>query len=543
MRKLAIISLLVLLSLPASAKDLDNKITRRIDTITKNLDQMDQNLAINNIKKAQSSLKTATAEMDRIISYYGGKFDENHPDFVAINKRLTGATEKLKEHDQATAKAPAAKKVSTGVSTGDATKPLDSKVARRVQTISGSLDKVDQFIGEQDLKQAKVSLDQAQKEMAKIFDWHKGKFDESHPDFVAIENRLADSTAKVEGKGGLGDQAASMKQELEEVIGSLNAAEADIYAAINEFRQLNTQFSNAKESTDRMGDHEKVNSAISAMRSCVERGQAIHLLALKAANDFHNQFPDMDSLENLVPNGADAIHSVERIETFETSWDRVRLSSLSRCLPDAQYDIKSGLKAIERGEKNHDSLAHAISGGEYTCVTVDWIQRFSSAMLGSVEQSSSEMKELDSTNHQLKTELGKLQVAVANAKGVQADAKRIKLASARFPAVTNSGGEWRAVEKIMTETFEEDTKNKIVKRVTVHSPWDERTEARWINNHWVVGTYRYVGGTLLAQLPDGRFRVYRVSFRRTLQSNGDFGPLDVFGFGHSFEILKENINL
>jgi hypothetical protein len=76
----------------------------------------------------------------------------------------------------------------------------------------------------------------------------------------------------------------------------------------------------------------------------------------------------------------------------------------------------------------------------------------------------------------------------------------------------------------------------------VHSPWDERTEARWVNSHWVVGTYRYVGGTLLAELPDGRYRVYRVSFRRTLGGDGAFGPLEAWGIGHSFEILAENIN-
>jgi len=543
MRTLLALILLILLSLNAFAADLDSKITRRMDTITKNLDQVDQNLTADNLKKAQSSLKTATAEMGRIMSYYGGKFDESHPDFVAVDKRLKEATARVEGGSQVSETTPPKQEVSAAAASGGASVPLDSKVARRVETISGSLDKVDQFIGEQDLNQAKVSLDRANKEMAKIYDWHKGKFDENNPDFVAIKSRLADSTARVEGKGGLGDQAAGMKQELEAVIGSLDAASTDIYAALDEVRLLDTKFRKAMSATERSGNHDQVNRAISEMRSCVERGQTVHALALQTAHDFHNQFPDLDSLNNLVSNGADAIHSMERIESFETSWDRVRSSSLSRYLPDAHYDTKSGLKSIDRGNANHDFLPKAISGGEYTCVTVDWIQQFSSAMLGAVDQSSVEMKEFASSNNELKTELGKLQVAVAKAKGVQADAKRLKLASARFPVATNSGGEWKSVEKVMTETFEEDTRDKTVKRVTVHSPWDERTEARWINDHWVVGTYRYVGGTLLAQLPDGRFRVYRVSFRRTQQANGEFGELAVFGFGHSFEILKENIDL
>ncbi|MCP4290224.1 MAG: hypothetical protein GY780_00140 [bacterium] len=540
MRKLIILLFLILISLPAAAKDLDSKITRRIDTIATNLDQVDQNLDANNLKEAKSYLKTATDEMGRIMSWYKGKFDENHPDFVAIDQRLKATTAKVESSAPAAAEA---KPVAKPKSTGGANKPLNNKVARRIEAISNSLDQVDSNIGLQDLKEAKTSLESAKKEMAKIMDWYKGKFDENHPDFVAIERRLAASIDSIEGDSGMGAQAAGMKKDLEIVIGSLMAAKDDIYATLDEVRLLDSRFSSAVSNTERKGNPERVLSAISDMRASVERGQIIYAEALQTASDFRQQFKSLETLRNLVSNGGDAIYALERIESFDSSWNNIRAYPLGQYLGEAHSMMNTSSKAIERGEKNHDFLGPAISAGEENLITADWVQQYSSALLGTAEQTSDEMKAFAESNKKLETELGTLMVAVAKAKGVESDARHLKLSGARFPEATHSGGKWNAVEKTMTQVFEEDAKDKTVKRVAVNSPWEERTEARWINDRWVVGTYLYVGGTLLAELPDGRFRVYRVTFRRTQQDNGEFGPLAVWSFGHSFEILAENINL
>jgi len=503
--------------------DLDSKIVRRMDTVSASLDELDAYLAKKDATNASKALKAATAEMAKIHSWYGGKFDETHPDFVALTARLTAATAKVEGTE------PPVKKKEE-VKTGDGpAKPLDSKVARRVQTIAASLDQVDLHITGQDMKQASESLKAAEKELAKIMDWYGGKFDEQHPEFLAIKQRLADASAKV---NGMGASAAGMAQELDPVMAVLRTADADLKAALNDVRQHISAF-------DYADSPESFAKVYADTRASVERVTAILTAATGVTTEFHKQFPDLAKLSNLVTDGMGAVNTLESIEAFHVIWDRTRDSALARFFPT---DIDDQLAAFERATNDSNFSANAILNGERSIVRMESLFAFGTALIGTAPQDSKEMQAHAESVAALETQLQTLRLAVAKAKGQVADARKLKLGSARFPAPAFSGKEWTTVEATMKGLFETYTKDKKVQRVGIYSDWDQRTEARWINNKWVVGTYRYVGGTLLAELPDGRYRVYRVNFRRTLKGDGEFGDLAVFGIGHSFEVLAENID-
>ena len=509
--------------------DLPNKVVRRMDTVGAKLNDVDSALAKKDVAAARKSLKAATAEMGKIHSWYGGKFDEKHPDFVALTKRLGASTAKVTGSAPADKKQPAKK---PAAKKGGAAKALNGKVARRIATITTSLDEVVSWIEKSELKHAKSSLEAAKKEMNKIMEWHKGQFDENHPDFVAIKKRLAASTASVEGGGGLGAQAAQMAEQVKEVAGVLTREGSALLTGVNEIRQHNQAF-------DRAETDAQFATVFASTRASVERIKAVEGSARLTVKGFRTQFPDLKRLENLVDEGLDAISTMESVDEFPKTWDRVVGGALGRYLPTS---IDDNLAAFARGIKNEDFLDNAITNGERTLVRLDHIHGFTSALLAGGPQESKIMRAFAKQNMELEGQLATLAMSIAKGKGQEADARQLKLGSARFPSTSFKGGQWNQVEGTMQSVFEAYTKDKKVERVAVHSDWDLRTEARWRGDHWVVGTYRYVGGTLLAKLPDGRYRVYRVSFRRTRQSGGDFGPLEAFGIGHSFEILAENIS-
>ncbi|MCP5023543.1 MAG: hypothetical protein GY930_17465 [bacterium] len=513
----------------APTGDLDSKIVRRMDTITKNLNEVDQYLGKKDVANAKSSLKAATAEMAKIHSWYGGKFDEKHPDFVALTKRLAASTTKVTGSAPADKKKPTKKPVTKK---GGSAKALNSKVARRISTITTSLDEVDKWLEQSELKHAESSLKSAKKEMKKIMEWHKGQFDEKHPDFVATKERLAAAVASIEGGGGLGAQAAEMAEQVKQVAEVLAHERAALKAGMDEVRMQEQAFGYAD--TD-----DKFASIYAETRASVERVKAVAASAKLTVKGFHSQFPDLKRLENLVAEGLAAIGTMEVLESFPGTYDRVVGGALDRHLPTS---IDDNLEAFARGAKNEDFLGNAILNGERKLTRLKRVHGFTSALLGNGPHESAVMQAQAKHNLALEGQIATLAMAIAKGNGQEADARKLKLGSARFPSTTFKGGKWTEVEGTMKTVFEAYTKDKKVERVSVHSDWDQRTEARWRNDHWIVGTYRYVGGTMLAKLPDGRYRVYRVSFRRTQQANGDFGPLEAFGIGHSFEILAENIN-
>ena len=128
----------------------------------------------------------------------------------------------------------------------------------------------------------------------------------------------------------------------------------------------------------------------------------------------------------------------------------------------------------------------------------------------------------------------------ARVRGEAADAEAALLAGARFPDTALTGGEWDAVARTMAEVYAAYAPDHRLLKVVVSSPWEVRTEARW-RGRWIVGTYRYVGGWVAAELPGGGVRVYSLSFRRTLGADGKYGPLEVFGVGRNFRMLAENL--
>ena len=83
------------------------------------------------------------------------------------------------------------------------TQNLSGVVRYQLKKITESLDKVDYYLNfnappKSKWESAKVHLEAAEREYNQILQYERGKFDESHPDYVAVVKRLEKTREAVE---------------------------------------------------------------------------------------------------------------------------------------------------------------------------------------------------------------------------------------------------------------------------------------------------------------------------------------------------------
>ncbi len=523
-----VVSLLLLTVSLGAQKELSGRVARRVDTVNQHLAAVEKDIASQNLKGAKSSLLSAQKEMKKIFSWYKGKFDESHPKFVATQTRLQKAEGAL---GATASKAPVMKPVSQPVAKGS--KKLHYKVVQALAGVEKYLLATEAAVAGQNIKDAKSALAAAERAMEKLHSWHKDKFSVTDPQYLVTKKHLDKVVASVRGDGGLTAQAGALTAGLDGVIGSLSEGKARLKKAMFDLRQAMSAYGSAS------GD-ESIATAMAATRSCIDVAMETLTVSEATAAQFRKQFPDMATLKNLTKKGQKAESVIESIEEFRGRFERLREGEMMPRVRDCKKALVSSKKALARDGGNPDIADVAVDRAKGTAemlqITADYIEALAgpkglrSAKIGEYLQGSKEMRE------------GALALRMQAAKvaAEDADAKKFAMGRLRFPKTAYEGAKWNAERKEMAVVFEASTKDKRAYRCTVHSPWEQRTEARWRNDRWLVGTYKYLGGTVMGKLADGRYRVYRISFRRTQQGDGSFGPLEAFGFGHSFEILAEN---
>jgi hypothetical protein len=273
---------------------------------------------------------------------------------------------------------------------------------------------------------------------------------------------------------------------------------------------------------------------------------------MTAARDFRKQYPDFSELANLVDNGLAAGREVERLEKFPAEWLDNSSWVIKEALTEAQNNIQNyGIGKLSTLEGSDDSLkTHAADSAERLVI------EFSSALLDVIPVVYPELKpevqalmpdivkarnEAMARVTPMRANIAKVTAAIQQIKKDVLGSAQRRIAQARFPKSDYHGGEWGDAEDKIRIAWKEAIPDKELEKIDIYRPWEVRDEARWINDHWVVNTYRYIGANCLAKLPDGKYRVYRVNFRNIQTGNG-WGALKHWSVGHSYEILKENIN-
>lgn len=512
------------------------------------LEKADKLATQGDVQNAKVYLESAQKMWDMIHKDFKGKFDENHPDIVAVRKQLEAVKAKV-EGSAAPKEETSAVPAATGGPT--ASEPLPSTMVYEMKQF-GNLERIMEYVEAMELQNAKDAMERAQIGWDTKKEWNKGKFNPNHPDVVALDARFAEVTKAVNALGSKADNAAgNLPAALEAVAGNstrLYETYEQARTAIRDLSSLRSDFDRGSE--DDIG---KLRANMDAVRVLVERVNAILPGSLAAARAFRAQYPDLNALDKLVQDGYQAGQKVKRVEEFPVEWLREVSFVINEALDEAKNNIAQyGTDRLDRLQGSNETLkTSAANAAEH------WVLDYSSIMLDMIStllpelptEAQASLPKLVAARQDFLKQAAAMEASMEPvAKAVSAirkdvvDAASRRLEGARFPKSEYTGGEWSDAEKSIRAAWAKKVTDKELVKVAVYAPWETRAEARWVNDHWVVGTYRYIGANCLGKLSSGKYLTYRMLFRNTLQDDGKWSPLEQWSVGHVYEVLAKNID-
>jgi hypothetical protein len=529
----------------ASAANLDGRVAYSLKKIGPALDKAENVLKQGDVRNAKVYLESAQREWEMIHKDFKGAFDEDHPDIVAARTRLAAVKKKI----EAAAGSSEAKPTPTPAAT---TARLNPNLAYAMRQILPNLDRAEKAVADKELRQANTYIEEIEKTWNTQKKWEAGKFDPKHPEIVAFETRVAKVRAAV---SGLDAQAADAAENLPAVLNAIAENSKRLDEAYNTARVSFRALSSLRSSIDsgREQDLGKLRAKMDELAILVEGVNVLLPDANAAAKAFRKQYPDFNALEKLVPNGRKAGQAVVRLEEFPSEWLKEITRELDGALDEAESNITMyGLNQREvlEGTDEQRKVSAANSADkwvvQYADLLLDWIPmglpelpKASQALLPEFVKAR---KEALARAAPMRKNIAMIGGLVGEARKEVFDAKRRKLEQARFPKSKYSGAEQASAEKVIRQAWAKKITDKKLLKVAIYQPWNERSEARWRNDHWIVGTYRYIGANCLAKLPSGKHMVYRMTFRNTRGADGKWSELEQWSVGHVYEILAENID-
>jgi len=530
------------------AQKLDGRVAYSLGKIGPALDKAEKLLDQGDPRNAEAYFDTAQTEWEGIHRDFKDLFDPNHPDIVATRKRLEAVSARLKSPVTEDEGAPTAQPDDDA----GAAKPPPAAMAYVMKQIHAGLDAAEKSVAANDLRQAEASFDGAEARWKSQQEWNVGQYDPQHPDVVALVEKLNRVGASVRG---LGAEAADAAEQLPLVLAAITQSVEMLQEAHDRARARIRRISSLLGDYDRgmEDDFGKLRLEAARLRLITERINSLLPAAAAAAKAFREQFPDFSVLGDLVRDGAQAGQTVQRLEAFPANW----LEEVGRLMDEAlemarenvdQYGL-ANLQALAGQDENVRTAA--ADGAE------KWVMGFSSSLLDLIplvlpelpKEAQAVLPELAKARADflkraaaMRDDIAKVSAAVREVRQDVVDAQQRRLAQARFPTSKYHGGQWDEAEKHIRKAWAKAGLDKQLIKIDIYLPWEERTEARWRNQRWIVGTYRYIGAHCLAKLPSDKYMVYRMSFRNTRQRDGTWSELRHWGVGHVYEILPQNID-
>ncbi len=506
------------------------------------LDKAEQYALAQNLAQAKTSLEGAEQQWTAQKEWNKGKYDPQHEEIVALSEKFARVKTIIGSAD---ARVAGSAKTTTPSSASSGPGAPSAAMRYTMKQIKATLDGAQQDIDGQRLNQAKNSFENARQNWEAFQKDYRGKYDPQHPEIVALTEKYNRVKAALEALGG---QAAAAAENLPAVLAAITASSDKLQKAYDKayagFRSLSSLVSD--------GDADKLSEKMAEVFPSVERVYTLLPDAMAAARDFRKQFPDFSTLGNLVKDGRAAGQKVERLESFPARWLEASSYFIEEAMKEAENNIRThGIGKLSTLEGSDQSLKSYAADSAEKLVVV-----FSSILLDMIPvilpELSAEVQvlvpEIVKTRQKamarvepMRADIQKVTAAVRKIRKDVQDAAQRKIAQARFPKSEYHGGEWKDAEKDIRKAWAEAIPDKQLIKIDIYRPWEVREEVRWKNDSWVFNTYRYIGANCLAKLSDGKYRVYRMTYRNTKQGGG-WSELKHWSVGHSYEILEENIN-
>jgi hypothetical protein len=515
--------------------------------IQANLNKAEKLLGQGDVPNAASNHSSARMQWKALMKDNAGKFDPNHSDVVALRKRFDALGTQLNAAGEAK---PAPTPAPTAL--GAVGKAPPAAMLYVMKQIDSSLNAAEKAHTKLDLGAAQDFFSDAEKYWLAQQKDYRGQYDPAHPSVVAMNEKYLRVKAKVESLEGQANQAA---ENLPVVLAAISDIQKKIDAADQKARESARNVSSLMSDYD-SGREQNVDKLRLKVDELRERSELVNALlpdAHAAAATFRAQYPDFNQLQKLLRDGREAALAVERIEKFPAYWLEEGKRLINEALSMAEGNIKQfsverfqSLAGMDKAIQTNVADSADFSVMELSTFLLDIVPSILPELPQGAQtllpQFAQARQNYQKRTVPMRAEIQKIGVEIGKIRKEVVDAEKRKLDRARFPKTQFTGGQWSAAEKVIGVAWAEAIKDKQLLKLSIYLPWEERSEARWRNDRWVIGTYRYISANCLAKLSTGKYRVYRMTFRNTKQANGSWSPLKHWSVGHSYEILEGNIN-
>ena len=514
-------------------------VERHLQQVVKYLDLTDKAVTAKNAKQAADYLEQAETQWKTFQEWNKGKYDPKHPDVVAAAERIVVTRKGVASLTGKVTPAPAKP-------TPAAKTKMSRIVERHLEKVERLIEGLEESLTRKDVKGSGESLDYAAKEWKAFRDWNKGKYDPQDPRVVAATKKMESLTTRVRA---LESSAGDMSKVLNVVLTLILEDEKEMQAAIKKAGYTLRSFESNS------GDYRYIGNARKALKDLPPEMTVVNdrlLGSVAVCRQFRKQIGSMDDLRRLVKDGYQAESALKRVEAAPSNWLAELVRVTKQALEAADEDITNyekklqGIDSLEESQKvyvannafewgvDHADMLLQIVPAAFPELTPEGQETFPAyvkARNGFMTRASG----LEERSRKIATVVGKVRKQI-----VDAAANRIE--AARFPKAKYTGKEWEAAEQDIRKAFEKKIRNKKLLKISIDSPWKVRKEARWRNDAWVIGTYRYIGAWCVAKLESGKCYVYHMSFRNTRLADGQWSPLEQWSVGHVYEIAEKNID-
>ena len=508
----------------AIAGNLPYRVRTKVEALSRDLANAEKKLEAGKTSQARSYLTSAKAGLESLHKNHAGQFEASHPDIVALEKRIAAVEKRIGGGATGTSGSSSGTDDSGGKATAA---PLSSSVTRHLSKIESALSSADKQLAKEDLNAATSAFGEAKRHRANLDAWFAGQFDPSHATIRAIDQRIAAVGAKVEGLSG---DAAGVGAVLPGVIDALKDAATRLQTA---WKPLNLAMIASPP------DVSKVRTHLDGVRDVAPS-------ALEVAKRFREQFPNAARLQRLSDRANEALTHCEAIEYVGGQFNGAVTRQTERALKKVKDAIQMGetVKA-QMGGNAQLKGALAMQLDNAAKEAEPWLEAiglFHPRPHSGAPMVTPKSQAVTVEAEQLAKRVAAMRADAARLRNEEVELVKLTISKARFPKTEYVGGEWDDVAALCGKVYLGQMSDRQLLRVAVRSPWDERTEARWRNERWVVGTYRYVGVWLCSRAPTGNCWVYGMSFRHTKQPEGSWGALEYWGVGTAYPILEDNVD-
>jgi len=377
------------------------------------------------------------------------------------------------------------------------------------------------------------------KELIDLYAKLRGDLDKIHSSSV-VPTATSGSAQQAKNKKAVSTAGSNQQDENATLVKILTGYRERLEPLIARARSDSMNMYNAAEE----GNLDEIRVATSKLSDSVEAANSESYPISRLMKQINDRYPDLKALGNQGQSGLDAAFLIPEVNRMLEKWNKIRVENAGEYLRGCESDLMTAngqiqqLKMLPVQARGPISKQYAgsLRSSKSLLNIIPTLLPVPPKGMGARTQ---EMEALVQKSFSLKDQYGQVEKQFINVSAEAGKELQRELEASRFPKGLSENS---SDEKEIRVAFGKVFSGIEIERFAIKSDWKEKRETRWVKNVLTTEVYKYISAWIAHKLDSGKHRVYNMSFRKILNSDGSWSKLEHWSVGYSFEILENNLN-